>query len=218
MEQPGLLSDNQTKNKAADLPWKKSETDRMLDLYFGGTPPDRIAIKLNRNPKAVQRRLEQFTYNEEGRAERYQPYAERISRVKQRLTQNETLLIEAHAKRGVPKKATATVLQRSVAELGGPDKAAQEVLVLRKFFPVLDVIMALRYFYFKLGCKGQLKIVSDKEYDSLIHTECEFGGHGDDFLKIKSMGVNEYPFRIRGLANYLFEIRKEINSDTLHSL
>lgn len=212
MKQASLLPDDLVKNAAADRPWKKSETDRMLDMYFDGTPPDRIAIKLQRNPKAIKRRIEAFSANENGRAESYEPFR-RLTRHKQRVSESEVLLIASHKRNGVPKDVTAKVLQRSVSELYTPPTVKPELSFMKKFIPAMEIIMALRYFHFCHRKNSPFLIVSDKDYDDLVHEECEYGGQTSAFTTIKCMDVRDYPHRIRWLMEYLIDMRKQITAD-----
>jgi hypothetical protein len=192
----GFFPPSQVKNEAADAPWRKSEMDRMLDLYFNGAHPDRIAHELKRNPKAVKRRLEQFTYNERSWAERYEPY-NRVSRKGKRFTQNETLIIKAHQERDVPVAATARLLSRSLEELTleVPMELARCKAV--HVAPTLDVIWAHRWLYFL----RKTPIISDAAYDALVQEEVEYSGSAA-FERIK-LFRNFGPGYIRDLALYM---------------
>ena len=200
----GFFKDEAVGNKAADEPWKRSETDKMLDSYFHGAHPVRIAQELGRNPKAVKRRLEQFTYNERGWVERYEPIR-RLSRKGKKLSENEQVLIQAHIERDVPRQDTARLLARPLEELTGAVQA-ETVRVKSKthsFAPTLDVIWALRYAFFAYD----EAIVSDEAYDHLVHEEIEYGGGAKGFAAIKTS--SHTPQRIKSLAMYLVEKEKK---------
>lgn len=193
----GFFADEEVKNKAADEPWKKSETDKMLDLYFGGAHPRRIAQILGRNPKAIKRRLEQFTYNERDRAMRYEP-RQRASRKGKKFTQNELIMWEEHRKRKIPPEVTAKIFARPVEELNG-SKVAKRMKnnEVKTLVPAMDIVWALRYAHF--GWKQP--IISDEEYDALVQEECEFGGGTKAFEIIKAH--QGWPIYIRALAQYI---------------
>lgn len=199
-----LFQEDLFRNENADKPWMKSETDRMLDLYFDGTHPDRIAILLKRNPKAVHRRLEQFTYNEEGRADRYDMF-ERNSRRGRRLTENEKILIKAHTERRVDMEATARLLCRKVEEIRGESIAPSrlevkaETNVLKQVAPTLDQLLAHRYLYWCAKCP----VISNRDYDDLKEEEIEFGAGKEELSKNASDVVCFYPPHIRSLAYYM---------------
>lgn len=198
----GFFSDDEVKNRAADEPWKKSETDKMLDLYFAGAHPKRIAQILGRNPKAIKRRLEQFTYNERDRAVKYEPFR-RASRKGKRMTENERVMWDEHRKRHIPAEVTAKVLCRDVSELDGSKiKKKLSNNGLTKL-DSMDVVWAHRYAYF--GWKQPM--ISDQEYDDLVQEECEFGGRTLDFNAIKAH--RGWPEHIRSLALYLHGKSKE---------
>ena len=206
-----IFKDEEIRNENADLPWKKSETDKMLNLYFDGATPDRIAVELRRNPKAVNRRIEDFRDNTRGRADCYEP-VRRFSRIGARITENEKIFIKAHKRVGVALEITAKVLQRKPEELG-QEPAGKRINTI---LPAIDVIAALRYAYAKFRNRRDVTLLPpDTDYDALVQEECEFGGNGPNFLKLKKMNVEDYPFRIRGLACYLCEVQKDVRSDTL---
>lgn len=194
----GFFQEQDVKNQAADEPWKKSETDKMLDLYLSGIPPVNIAPKLGRNPKAVKRRLEQFTYNERGWVERYAP-KQRISRKGKRLTQNELLIIKAHKERKVGREDTARLLQRPVQDFYRDIPAQALYDDVRKIAVSLDLVLAYRYLYY---CKG-ISMVPDYTYDQLEAEEKEFGA-GEKMLEaVGSDNPEDYPPHIRALGMYL---------------
>jgi hypothetical protein len=194
----GLLPDKEVKNEQADAPWRRSETDKMLDLYFSGAHPKHIAVELKRNPKAVRRRLEQFTYNERGWVERYRP-RQRNSRKNKRMTETEILILKAHAERKVPIEWTARLLARSVEEFNLQPKlevakAKQNTACLA---PTLDLILAHRHLYFV----RKKPIISDAAYDVLVQEEIEYGGGEKAFKEMKDL--DKVPHYIRDLALYL---------------
>src|SRR5947207_9256974 len=139
-EQLGLFEEGKCKNEDGDLPWKKSQTARMLDDYLGGADITRIAHDLERTPKSVKRRLEQFTYNEFDRAVRYEPFR-RLSRKGKRITENERLIIQAHKDRNVSVEATAKLLMRDVHEIKPDEKGSGQVVDAKQVAPSLDLVM-----------------------------------------------------------------------------
>lgn len=193
----GFLPSESLRNKAASEPWMKSDTDKMLDLYFAGAHPNRIAQELERNPKAIKRYLEQFTYNERYRAAKYEPFR-RISRQGKRFTENESLIWKAHQERKIPLSITARLLQRNVSEIDGNGLKGQIVVARQKqIAPTLDIIWAHRYMYFV----WEQPILSDDTYDTLVQEEIEYGGGEKAFATIKNhAGWPEY---ICSLALYL---------------
>lgn len=192
-----FFDDEKVRNKAADKPWMKSDTDKMLDLYFAGTPPNRIAQQLDRNPKAIKRFLEQFTYNERDRAKLYEPYR-RATRKGRKLTQNELLMIRAHKERNIPLKYLARVLMRDVDEIDGSRTAGTiKTNIQKETAPTLDLIWAHRYMH----VVWKDPIISDKAYDDLVKEEIEYGGGEKAFAKIKNH--DGWPEHIRSLAMYL---------------
>lgn len=204
-EQLGLFDNAVVRNKSADEPWKKSETAKMLDSYLAGARPERIAQELGRNPKAVKRRLEQFTYNEFDRAVRYEPFR-RASRSRMRLTENERLIIKAHRERNVPIEATAKVLARDANEIDpNREKDAAQVTQRKEVAASLDLVLAYRYIYFTY----KKKIISNKTYDDLKAEEIEFG-NGSYILG----DPKRAPGYIKSLALYLVGKHEEQNGKT----
>ena len=194
-----LFPDELVKNKEADEPWKKSETDKMLDLYLAGSTPSRVAVLLGRNPKAIKRRLEQFTYNERERATRYEP-VQRTSRKGTRLTENERLMIQSFKKRHLPMKDLAKVLLRDVNELGLSEGDLNRLGDMRKLGTGVDLTLAYRYLYYVQG----ISILSDEAYDRLEKEETEFGAGGQILEKMVGSDKSEdYPPHIRALGLYL---------------
>jgi hypothetical protein len=199
----GFFPDKELKNESADEPWKKSETDKMLDLYFEGAHPKRIAQQLARNPKAVRRRLEQFSYNERDRAVCYDPFR-RVSRKKKKMTQNELTMWDAHRERKVPVAITAKVLCRDVTELDGSSiVGTMKSDEMRGVAPRMDLIWAHRYIHFV----WKTPIITDKAYDDLVEEEIEYGGGLKAFATIKLH--QGWPDYIKSLALYLHEKYKE---------
>lgn len=200
----GLFPDKEVKNPAAEEPWRKSETDRMLDLYFAGTPPDRIAIELKRDPHAVKVRLSKFIYNDRDFVERYEP-RQRISRKGKRLTENENQVIAQHRKRDLPPSWTARLLARSKEDwLGGPGAEVAEAKGrVASIAPMLDLIWAHRYIFFVY----KKRVITDEVYDALVAEEVEFGGGKKAFAKLKEH--RGWPNHIKSLALYLFDKGKE---------
>lgn len=204
-----LLPDDVGKNARADQPWLKSETDRMLDLYFDGCPPDRIAIKLKRNPKAVRRALETFTYNERDRAVRYEP-RRRVSRVGRRWTENEILFCQAHQKLQVPSAATVKVLARKLEELSGKPAYRRQLRGLKKFQDLVttaDLAKALRYAYHVWPEQRQY-LIADEDYDAILAEEIEFGGFAKTFKQMQTDGPRVCSGAVKALALYLVERNK----------
>ena len=184
----------------------------MLDLYFSGTPPDRIAIELKRNPKAIKRRIEQFVSNERGRAVLYVPF-KRMVRTSLRLTQNETLLIAAHVRNGVPSKATAHVLQRVVSEVNPDWKRKAEVKTAKTFASSLDLFLACRY----AKLKWQEDLVNPDTYAAMEEEEVEYGGAKSTLAHHQK--PETMPERIQYLALYLSRrIRDQARDDRLRQL
>ncbi len=195
-EQMGLFSNDELKNELADEPWKKSQTDKMLDLYLAGAHPIRIAQELGRNPKAVKRRLEQFTYNEKDRAVRYEPFR-RVSRKGKKLTQNERVMIQSFQERKLPMAALARVLMRDLHEIDPDTKGQRKVANDRQIAPTLDLVLAHRYIYHI----WKTPIISDKTYDDLKAEEIEYGTGA----KALAGSPRDCPRHIKSLALYLVD-------------
>lgn len=194
----GFFQESQIKNKENDQPWKRSETDRFIELYLAGTPPNRIAVAMERNRKAIHRRVEAYTYNERDLVTRYEPFR-RTSRKGKRKTQNEILMLKAWRERKVPAKAQARFLQREVKELGLDNDELRDLVDMKRVGVGVDLVMAYRYLYYVQG----ISILSDVAYDELEKEEIEFGAHGD-LLRTPGSDRNEdYPEHIRALAIYL---------------
>lgn len=199
VEAQGFFSDAEVTNASADQPWKRSETDRLLDLYLGGMVPKRIAVELQRNPKAVKRRLEQFIYNERGWVERYEPKL-RISRRGMRFTQNETLLLQSHQQRKVDSKDTARLLQRPVSDFDSDVQSKTFHVDAKQVGVGVDLVLAYRCAYY---CH-HISLVTDSAYDALEKEEIEFGQNGHLLKdKVGSDKLEDYPPHIRALTMYL---------------
>jgi hypothetical protein len=202
----GFFQEQQVNNKQNDQPWKKSERDAMLDAYFAGgngAHPNVIARKLGRNSKAVKRRIEEYTYNEDDRVAHYEPFR-RVSRKGQRWTQNELTLLKANRAKGVEAKHTARLLCRDVNELTLKKEAqVGKTKSLLSLAPTLDLIWAYRYVH--VVYKQQL--ISDEVYDGLVQEEIEYGGGAAEFEAIKHH--QGWPERIRSLGLYLVQREKE---------
>jgi hypothetical protein len=179
-----LIPESQIENKRQQLPWKKRERDKVLNLYFAGTTPDRIAIRIGRNPKAVERLIQEYRYNERNKAVRYEP-RRRKSRKGNRMTKNEWLFVKSHDKRNIPREVTARLLARAPGEILvhelDKDRKSKEVVKIEtqlKFNFIkpaavsLDQLIAHIYLRRFAHCK----ILSDKEYDSAKAEEIEFAG------------------------------------------
>jgi hypothetical protein len=197
-----LIPDSIIKNQRADDPWKKKETDKMLDLYLAGGHPKEIAYKLQRNPKAIKRRLEQFTYNERDRTRKYEP-RRRISRKGMRWTENEKLIKQECLVRGVPVSDIARVLQRNANEVMPDYKGEIQVNSFMDIAPRNDLLLAHRYLYWV----AKKPIISNQAYDAAKKEELEFGACSE-LLKPASGHAVDYPAHIRYLAFYML-YRKE---------
>jgi len=198
MKQKGFFEEEVVRNMEADKIWTPEENDRFIELYLAGTPPDRISILLERNPKSIKRRLEQYTYNERGITERYDP-VRRTSRKGKRFTENEMVLRKAWKKNNVPGKAQATFLMREPSELGVEGEEMPKLVDMKKVGTGVDLVLAYRYLYYVKG----ISILSDQAYDSIEKEELEFGANSQ-ILKIPGSDRSEdYPPHIRALALYL---------------
>jgi len=203
----GLIPQEKIQVGETPLPWKKSETDRMLDLYFGGAHPIRIAVLLHRSPKSVKMRLEKFTYDEESKASSYVP-VKRISR-SGRITENERVMIQSHQKNNVPVEVTARVLMRDVADIDPSPKKVLPVKSMKVVAPTLDLVRALRYVFHVY----KKSLVTDKMYDSMVEEELEYGGGAAAI----AAPVTPCPQRIKSLAAYLCEKYEDDRNGTSSS-
>lgn len=195
----GLFPESELRrNASADKPWLRGDTDKMLNLYFSGAHPNRIAQELNRNPKAVKRALEQFTYNERDRAVRYEP-VQRYSRKGKRLTENENLMIASFLERKQPMEALAKVLQRDLSEIYKDPKAHVERskdLVIASGVDLCLAYRCLRDFFL-------YPIISPQTLKDMEQEEMEFGAGSVILAKKSGKTVDDIPLRVRTLAFYL---------------
>lgn len=199
MKQGSFFSDDEIRNKRNDTDWSAEEDDQLFDLYFGGTAPDRIAVKMRRNPKSIARRLEQFTYNERSMADLYRP-RRRINRRGMRLTENERVMVKAHTERGVASETTARLFQRAPNEFSTDFEGVKKNNRLREVASSVDIIIAHRYLAYCAKCP----IISKQAYDAMVEEEIEFGGGADILARYpKSANVTDYPPHIRSLAYYM---------------
>lgn len=200
-----LFPEDDVKNPLIDQPWMKSETDKMLDMYFNGTHPQRIAAALGRNPKAVKRRIEKFTYNECDRAVKYEPFR-RLSRRGKRLTENEKLMIQVFRNKRFPMEALARVLCRELKEIHSDLEGQITRQRFKEIAPRIDLLLAYRYQYWV----SKTPLIADSLYDEMKQEEMEFGGGADILSLPASDRVTDYPPYIRSLALYLeFKLKKE---------
>lgn len=184
-----LFPEEELRNKNADAPWKRSEVDRMLELYLEGAHPRRVAQALGRNRKAVARRLEMLTYNERNACEKYTP-RKRKDRTKLPWTKNDKIILSAHRDRGIPIALTGKVLGRSLVE--------KDHSSLSDF--LVDLCLAYRFLYYVKG----ISLLSDTEYDELekeARSKCPNDKRLD---KPGSDCAEEYSDAVRGLAIYIF--------------
>lgn len=196
-----LLAEESLRNAAANEIWKRREVDELLDLYFSGTDPGRIAVTLKRNRKAIIRKLQEYIYNERNRAQDYKPRL-RQSRKGKRLTQNEMQVIAECRKKGVAWEQIALVIQRDVDEIcmGEADTAKAESRQLRQVAPGVDLLLAYRFLYYVKHAKA----IPDKAYDDLKQEEVEYGCGGKTLREFAGMKrAEDYPPHIRALARYL---------------
>lgn len=200
----GLLPEEKIVNKAAQDIWKRKEVDRLLEMYLTGMDLGRIAFKLNRNRKAIIRKIQEYIYNERERVTNYKP-RRRTSRAGQRMTPNELQMIKQLAKKRVPAEKIALLLQRKVEEITGGKRIeeAPKISNMKAVAPTLDLIWAHRYIYFVY----KTPIISDEAYDDLVKEEIEYGGGGPAFAAIKAH--NGWPNYIKSLALYLTERPKK---------
>lgn len=196
----GLLPDEQTKNKAAQDIWKKKEVDRLLEMYLTGMDLGRIAFKLERNRKAIIRKIQEYIYNERDRVTNYTP-RRRTSRAGQRMTPNELQMVEQLTKKRVPIEKIAVLLQRKVEELTGGKKLeeAPKISEMKAVAPTLHLIWAHRYIYFV----WKKPLLSDESYNDLVKEEIEYGGGERAFEAIKAH--QGWPDYIKSLALYLVD-------------
>lgn len=192
-----LLRDEALVNAAAKEVWKRREVDRLLEMYLEGADLGRIAFKLQRNRKAIVRKVQEYIYNERNRVTNYQP-RQRTSRKGRRLTQNEKQIIRECRKKGVPYERIAAVLCRPTNEIKTEtpvEKAKAQSDT--PFAPTLDLVLAHRYIYHIY----HTPVISDEAYDALKAEEEEFG------TKPQALAnePRKCPHYIKTLAVYLCE-------------
>lgn len=197
------LFDDDFKGERDGEPWKRSEKDRLLNMWCAGEASiARISLRLDRTPESIRTKIKEFQENLHNRAVNYRP-KKRNWRGGMKFTENEELMLKSFVKRGLPLDALAKVLQRPLSELQ-PNKRTRvlgDVKEMRKLVPSLDVIWACRYAYF-VWCKdGRKPLITDKEYDDLVMEEIEYGGGEKEFEKIKQH--QGWPDGIKSLALYL---------------
>ena len=185
-------------------PWKRSDTDRMLDLLLAGMHPKRVATKMNRSVKAINRQIERFSANTNGRCETYEP-VRRMSRKNQRWSQNDAELTRRMRKAGVEEADIAKVLARSVKEMEGTEGKAFHTDA-QQVATTSDLVEAYQYLFHV----SHHPVVSDKTYDALKEEEIEYGVMGEHADKPPRTKPAQYSPAIRDLACYLFskDIRK----------
>lgn len=194
----GLFDEAAIKHAENGSEWDRQADDKLLSLYFAGTPPDRIAVMMKRNPKAILRRLEMFKYNERNLADNYRAYR-RPSRHGHRLTALDEEFITAHKDRGVDPQVTAGILARNVWSWYKDTKSEVFNSRLKELAPTADLCLAHRYLYW---CVKQ-PIISNEAYDTLKKEELEFGNAESVLLQPASDKNTDYPPHIRSLANYM---------------
>ena len=193
-----LMSSEQFSPKDEGHPWKKSDTDRMLDLLLSGMHPNRIAEKMNRSSKAINRQIERFADNEKGRCEKYEPQR-RISRKGNRWTQNDAELTRRMRAKGVKDKNIAKVLARDEVEMASTEGKSfhQDV---KRVVMIADLVEAYQYLYHV----SHHPVVSDKVYDAMKEEEDHFGVKNEHDGKPGRKKPAEYSPAVRDLACYLF--------------
>lgn len=190
----GLFGDDELKGKEGER-WTRKDTATMLNLFFGGMHPKRIAQKMERMPKAINRQLERFYDNEEDRCRKYVSQG-RISRKGKRWTENDTEMVRRMRAKGVESEFIATVLSRPISELSDPmekaeHKEKQEIASCR------DLLMA----YIFCDKVHRIYIVDQATQKAMEMEEGEFAG--------KIGNHKEFPQRIRHLALYLKMLKED---------
>lgn len=195
---PGLFPDEEITAKRIGEKWAPEEDDAFLDRFLSGLTPERLAVRLNRTPKAIKRHWEEFKYDERNTATNYRAY-KRSSRQGRRITPIEQELIDAHRERGVLPEVTACLLQRKTNEFVTDFKSIIKNNRLKDVAGSADLLLAHRYLYW---CAKQ-PIISDEAYDQLKSEELEFGGAESVLLQPASDKPIHYPAHIRHLAFYM---------------
>lgn len=196
MSQPTFFDDEEF------VPWKKSQRDRLLDLYFGcgkKSTPKALAEIVGRSVQDVKDLIAAFINNEADRVLNYQP-KQRISRSGMRLTENELAVIKGNREAGVPPEHTARLLQRPIKDFFIDFKSREVHLKNKSLGTGVDLCLAYRYCYYVKG----ISIVSDYAYDELEKEEIEFGSGGNILAEqVGGDSEDSYPPHIRALAMYL---------------
>jgi len=197
--QPSLL-DQQFMGADCDAPWKRSEVDRMLDLFFSGIRLGRLAYKMRRTKESVRTYIKELAYNKNGKAEQYQPRC-RVSRKGKHFSKNEVKFWQIFRENKTPIAALARLLQRDESEFAVSEKRIKNPTtdLLRQLLPTMDIIWAYRYIHFRY----KKHIITDEQYDTLVAEEIEYGGGSTAFERVKAH--NGWPVYIRSLALYLCE-------------
>lgn len=195
----GFFKEDQVRKQNADRPWKRSEADRLIELYLGETPPKRIAKVLERDFSAIKQRLNKITNNEHDYVVNYEPFR-RYSRKGKRLTANEHALVQTWTERKIKSVHQARFLQRDVGELPIPQADREKLIDMKRVGVGVDLVLAYRYLYYVQG----ISMLSDQAYDALEKEEMEFGAYGS-LLKqnVGSDRSEDYSPHIRALAIYL---------------
>lgn len=198
----GLLDESTLRNAAANDVWKRKEVDLLLELYLVGTEMVRIAATLQRNRKAIVRKLQEYIYNERDRVTNYQPI-HRTSRTGKRITPNEQQIIKECRKKRVPWEKIALLLCRKVTDIDADNRKVIEphlIASMKQAATGVDLVLAYRYLYYVHA----RPIVSDYAYDQIEKEEIEYGGGKGVLDKfVGSDRAEDYPPHIRALALYL---------------
>lgn len=201
-----LLPEEDLQNSSAKTVWKKREVDRLLDFYFSGADLGRIAASLQRNRKAVVRKLQEYIYNERERVRNYRP-RQRTTRTGKRISPNEDQLIKECRKKGVCDKQIAAVLARKVEELPPSGAAVMEKVKVKSMAPfaaTLELVLAHRYIFHNY----RKKVISNATYDALKAEEEEYGPQNG----VLANTPGHCPSYIKTLALYLIQ-RTEFQQD-----
>ena len=178
--------------------WKKSETNKMLEMFCSGTRTENIGLKLKRTIADVESRLHLYLTNKNGIAERYVP-RRRSSRKGMRLTENEQNIIHHYREAGQPLRIAAHLMIRSPRELGLDYRDRKTMDEMKQIGTGVDLVLAYRLLYYVHG----ISIISDSAYDTLEKEELEFGAHSEVLKVPGSDRLEDYPPHIRALAIYL---------------
>jgi hypothetical protein len=188
-----LLPEESVRNPKAGEIWKRSEVDKMLTHYYDEEMSIvRIAVKHGRDPYAIEKKLDEYVYNERNRLVNYRPL-NRLSRIGKPLNKREKKLIRTCIKQGINLEHAARMLMRKVSEVSTED--IKHVLEGKHVAATLDLVMAYRHIYHNY----KFKIISNDTYDDLKGEEEEFGGGA------RALASKECPPYIKTLALYLVE-------------